>query len=434
MSQSEEPSTGSAGRRLSVITVDQVISGASNLLIAVLAARFLGVESFGLFGIIFMVYVTAQGLARAMVCEPVLVHPEEAEHRPGQVIGSAVVVGSLIALVVLASALVAHPFSTDLRNGLLVLAVSLPLLVLHDLGRYLGFATHVPSRSLVLDVVWLVLLVAAIAALFVLDLQTLTWFMVAWAGTGAVAALLVLWQHRTHRITPDLSWLRARWSFSWRYLLSFVATYGASLATTVAIAGVAGARALGGVRGALLLVRPFMTFQTASVAAGIAEIAHLDAGRDVLRRHARRTTVLTTLVAGLNLLVLLLLPGWLGRAVLGETWEVTEPLMLPAGLQIVFLALVTGPRSGLLGVRAIQKTVVIDVVSTVILLVLTVAGAALDGAVGAFWGVAIGQGVIAAIWWSVFWRHTGRSSRGWRARRDRDLAPAATVGVDDSDL
>ncbi|KQZ66857.1 oligosaccharide flippase family protein [Nocardioides sp. Root151] len=433
MSQSKQ-SVGSAGRRLSVITIDQVVSGASNLLIAVLAARFLGVASFGLFGIIFMVYVTAQGLARAMVCEPVLVHPEEAVERPGAVIGSASVVGSLIALVVLASGLVAHFFDADLRNGLLVLAVSLPFLVLHDLGRYLGFATHRPTRSLALDLVWLVLLVAAIVALFALDRQTLTWFMVAWAGTGAVAALLVFWQYRHHRITPNLTWLRSKWSFSWRYMLSFVATYGASLATTVAIAAVAGARALGGVRGALLLVRPFMTFQTASVAAGIAEIAHLDAGRAVLRRHARRTTVLTVLVAVLNLLVLLFLPTWLGRAVLGETWEVTEPLMLPAGLQIVFLALVTGPRSGLLGVRAIQKTVVIDVASTVILLVLTVAGAAVDGAVGAFWGCAIGQGVIAAIWWSVFWGHTGRARGGRHARRTRDLTPAAFVGQTDTDL
>ncbi len=80
----EATAGGSAGRRLSVITVDQVVSGASNLLIAVLAARFLGVESFGLFGIIFMVYVTAQGLARGVVCEPVLVHPDEARDHPAR--------------------------------------------------------------------------------------------------------------------------------------------------------------------------------------------------------------------------------------------------------------------------------------------------------------------------------------------------------------
>ena len=59
-----------AGRRLSTITVDQAISGGSNVLIAVLAARILGVESFGLFGIVFLVTITAQGAIRSLVCEP----------------------------------------------------------------------------------------------------------------------------------------------------------------------------------------------------------------------------------------------------------------------------------------------------------------------------------------------------------------------------
>ena len=83
----------SAGRRLGVATIDQAISGASNILISILAARILGIESFGLFGLVFLVYVLALGSARALGGEPLLLHPVEAEARPGDASGTASVVG-----------------------------------------------------------------------------------------------------------------------------------------------------------------------------------------------------------------------------------------------------------------------------------------------------------------------------------------------------
>jgi hypothetical protein len=51
---------------------------------------------------------------------------------------------------------------------------------------------------------------------------------------------------------------------------------------------------------------------------------------------------------------------------------------------------------------------VIDVVSTVLLLGATVAGASADGARGALWGVAAAQGVLGVVWWAVFWGHPGQ--------------------------
>jgi len=48
-----------ARRRLSTITIDQAIAGGSNVLIMVLAARVLGTERFGLFGLVFLLFVMA---------------------------------------------------------------------------------------------------------------------------------------------------------------------------------------------------------------------------------------------------------------------------------------------------------------------------------------------------------------------------------------
>lgn len=396
----------SAGRRLSVITVDQAVAGASNVLIAVLAARVLGVESFGFFGIVFLVYMLAQGVARALIGEPVLVHPVEAEERPGDAIGTACLLGIGLGVLVLLSGLIAQLWDGRLGSALMVLALLLPLLLLQDLGRYLGFATHRPAAALLLDSAWLVLLFAGVTLLFVFDARSLAWFIVAWGGSGAVAGLLLFWQYRGHRVRLSLAWLRETWTFSWRYLLSYTSTQGSGLAATVALGGIAGARALGGVQGTLLLVRPFMTVQLAAVAAGIAEISHGRPTAAVVRRQARNTSAIATAIALVNLAVMLALPDSLGRLVLGETWAAAEPLLLPAAVQIVLIALMTGTRAGLLGLRAIRKAMVIDVAGAVALMALTVVGAYIDGAAGALWAVAIGQGLGSLAWWLVFWRHT----------------------------
>src|SRR4051794_37141904 len=117
MSQGEQ----SAGRRLSVITIDQAIAGASNVLIAVLAARLLGVASFGLFGIVFIAYVMAQGVSRALVCDPLLVHPEEAEARTGEVIGTSCLLALGLAVVVVAAGLAVRVLDARLGDALIVL-------------------------------------------------------------------------------------------------------------------------------------------------------------------------------------------------------------------------------------------------------------------------------------------------------------------------
>jgi O-antigen/teichoic acid export membrane protein len=415
-------SKSSAGRRLSAITVDQIIAGASNVLITVLAARVLGAASFGLFGIVFIIYVTVQGASRALVCEPLLVHPDEAEKRPRDPIGAALALGLGLAVFTLAAGALSWIWDDRLGGALVVMAVCVPLLVMEDLGRYLGFSRQEPRFALLLDTVWLVLVCVALVPVIALDAESLVWFVGVWAGSGAVAGLLVLWRFRHDRIRPGFGWMRETWDYSWRYLLSYSATQGAALVSSVGLGVIAGARALGGLRGALLLTRPMMTFQAAAVAAGTAEVSRLGEGEDgALRRHVSRTTVMTSLVAIANLIGMLVVPDELGRLVLGATWEVAQPLLLPAGIQLVFLGLISGTRSALLGMRAIRKTVRIDVAMTVLVLVGTLVGAGIDGAAGAYWARAAATAAIAVVWWWVYLVHIRHHRTGISVTPGEDL-------------
>ncbi|MCW3017142.1 MAG: hypothetical protein JWO02_4234 [Solirubrobacterales bacterium] len=417
------PGEQSAGRRLSVITIDQAIAGASNVLIAVLAARLLSVTSFGLFGIVFLVYVMVQGISRALVCDPLLVHPVEGQERLGDVIGTSCLLGPALGAGVLVAGLGAHLVDPRLGNALMVLAVCVPLLVLQDLGRYVAFATQRPGSALVLDVAWLVLLFAGVGALVATDTRTLPWFIAAWAGSGAAAGLLLFAQHRARKVRLGLSWLRYTWPFSWRYLISYTSTIGAALAASVAVGAIAGSKALGGLQGAMLLVRPFMTFQVAAIAASIGEVSRMDAGDPQLRRHVGRTSALTTGIALVNMIVLLALPDRLGEMVLGASWDTAKPLLLATGVQIVCLGAMTGVRAGLLGVRSIRKVMIIDVATTVLILVVTIPGAVVDGALGALWAVTLGQGLMAVVWWMTFLAHTGRAEPAATATAAAPLPP-----------
>jgi O-antigen/teichoic acid export membrane protein len=406
------PSRG-GGRRLTAITLDQAVSSSSNIIITVLAARVLGAVTFGYFGVVYLTYVTTQGVLRALLGEPLLVRPDESRDRPGEAIGTAAVLGFGVGIVIATAGAVTAVWSHDLGLALVVLGACLPLMVLQDLGRYLSFATQRPSRALALDLVWLGLLVVAVGALAVADAATLSWFIVAWAGSGATAGALLLWQHRHAHIRPGIAWLRETWPFSWRYAVSFGSRQGAVLLASTGLAAILGARALGAVNGALLLYGPLVQFQTASIAFGVTEVSRLEPGSPAVKRHVRRFTALTTGVATLNLATAVLLPDRLGEMVLGDTWRSAETVLAPAGVQMLFIGMTSGVRATLLGMRAVATTLRADIAQTAITFASTLLGALMwRDVVGAFWTMAFGQGVMALTWWAVYRAHERRREEG----------------------
>ena len=114
-----------------------------------------------------------------------------------------------------------------------------------------------------------------------------------------------------------------------------------------------------------------MTFQVAVIASGVGEVSRIADDLPHVRRMVRKLTLLTGGAAFLNGAVLSSLPDRVGEAVLGDTWTAAQHLMWPAAAQILVLGLMTGFRTGMLGMRAIDKAVKIDVVTTVLALILS---------------------------------------------------------------
>jgi O-antigen/teichoic acid export membrane protein len=405
----------SAGGRLAVMTVDQMISGASNVLIAVLAARALTAAEFGLFGIVFLVYMILVGVTRALVSDPLLVHPIESRERPGEAIGTAILLALPLAVGLVGVGFVIRAWDRSLGEALVVLAACLPLLVLQDVGRYLGFATRRPMRAVILDSAWLVIMVACVAVLLTRHGRTLPSFIAAWAGAGAAAgAILFVW-YDVRSVRLGLRWLKETWGLAWRYLVSYTSMQGSALGLSAEVGAISGAQALGGLQGVLLLVRPFTMFAIAAVGASTSEVAHAMGDRRRIWRHTVFSSGLCGGIAALNGLVMILLPTKLGELVLGDSWHVTKPLLVAASAYIVCIGLLTGPQAGLYGIRAMKEAMAINVATMVMMLLGALVGCLIGGVEAGLWGVAAAEALLAVVWWMTF---------ATRVRRESPVAPA----------
>ena len=127
------------------------------------------------------------------------------------------------------------------------------------------------------------------------------------------------------------AWLRERWDFSWRSMVSGLSASGTALATASLMTLFSSPIAVAAFRAATLLGAPSTAVQMAVGTSAAADIAREREDPRAVWRHVRRAILIATVVGVLNLVVLVFLPDVVGHAVLGEAWDIVEPLMLEIG-------------------------------------------------------------------------------------------------------
>lgn len=405
--------TAGSGRRVGLITFDQILSSLSNIGALIWVAHAFEPEDFGRFSLIMMVFTVAQVAIRSLISTTVVVHPEDADTRPRSILASTFLVGLVAGVLCLVAGLALLAADSALAGPILALAVPMPLLLVHDVGRYLGIGRQQPEKSIVLDALWVVLLAGGFGAIIAFDLDSLTWLVAIWAGSGALAALWVLVQYGTPA-GDGLDWVREHWGFSWRSLVGGVAASGTVLLTASLMSLFSSPLAVAAFRAATLLAAPSTAVQTSVSTSAAADIARERETGDSFWPHVRRAMMICFVVGVLTMALLVFLPDVIGRAVLGEAWDVVEPLMLAVSLKVLLMAGQSGLRAALIGRHRIQVAMVTDIVSLVLAGVCMVVGAALGGAEGALWAMAIGTGVTTACWWVAI---------GWKGGSAPEQAP-----------
>jgi hypothetical protein len=304
---------GRLSHRVGQAVADQAVSSGTNVVVMVVAARTLSIESFGAFGSLYLVYLLVTSGIRALVGEPALVRLPHPPHwkRDAFAAGTGIAIG--------ASALVAGigwAVLPDQRSAVLALALLLPFTTLQDVGRYLAFAEHRPTVALWSDLAWFVLAGVGLAALGAGGHWTAASIVIAWGGAGAAAGFLGLWLHQAGLTIPQLDWVRANRTLASRYFGLFATSAAVSQGTGLFLGMVAGLAEVAALRGGQTVFGPLNVLFAGVTAVAIPDVTRRGAESPASRR------ILVVIALGLGTaaarvtVAALLLPDSIGRAAL----------------------------------------------------------------------------------------------------------------------
>jgi len=392
----------SAGR-LSWGLADQAVSSLTNFAVGVVVARSLGVTAFGVFTLAWVTYGVVLNVSRGLATDPLVVRFSGAPAASwrtavSQASGTALVVGIAAGAL---SLLAGVALGGSVGPGFVALGLVLPALLLQDSWRFAFFASGQGRKACSNDIVWAV---ALIPALFLASRHgTVFGFVLAWGLSGALAAGFGCVQARLLPQSGGIgAWFSQQRDLGPRYLVENVSNSGGVQLRMYGVGAIAGLADVGAIRGAELLLGPFI-----AVLMGLSLVAVPEAAR-VLRSSPHRLPQFCLLLGGgqavaalaWGFALLFLLPDAAGRLVLGSVWEPASALIVPATLLVTGAGLLAGAAAGLRALGAARRSVRAQLVTSAAYVTGGLAGATVAGALGAAWGSALAMWLGAAVWWT----------------------------------
>ncbi|MHC0429171.1 hypothetical protein ACX6XY_03140 [Streptomyces sp. O3] len=404
--------------RLSWGLADQAASSATNFAVGIYVARSLGLAAFGVFSLAWVTYGVVLSVSRGLATDPLVVRfsgVPDASWRgaAARASGTALGVGGAIGAACLAAGLAV---GGSVGAAFACLGVVLPGLLLQDAWRYAFFAAGTGRKAFVNDLVWGVALVPAMVV--AARAGGVAAFVLAWGAAGAVAAAYGCFQSGIRpRLTGARAWVREHRDLGYRYLVENTCVSGASQLRAYGLGALAGVSAVGVIRGAELLLGPFL-----AVLMGLSLVTVAEAAR-VLRRAPHRLGAFCLLLGGAQAVAallwgaaLLLTPDRFGELVLGDVWHGASQLIVPATLGVAGAGLGTGAAAGLRALAAARRSLRCQLFASACYVTGGIGGAVAAGAVGSAWGVAAATACGSAVWWLQL-------RAALRERRQQDSIP-----------
>ncbi|MFF5720650.1 hypothetical protein [Streptomyces buecherae] len=400
---------GEAGRtakramvgRLSWGLADQAASSMSNFAVGVYVARSLGLTAFGVFSLAWVTYGVVLSVSRGLATDPLVVRFSgvpvaswrvAVARASGTALGVGAAVGAVCVILGLAlGGRVGFAFAG--------LGVVLPGLLLQDAWRFSFFAAGDGRKAFVNDVVWGVALVPAMVV--AARVGSVTAYVLAWGASATVAAAYGCHQSGIRpRLTGAREWLRDHRDLGYRYLAENVGVSGASQLRAYGLGAIVGVGAVGVIRGAELLLGPFL-----AVLMGLSLVTVAEAAR-VLRRAPERLGRFCLALGGGQAVAallwgaaLLLVPDRPGELVLGDVWDSASAIILPVTLGVAGAGLGTGAAAGLRALAAARRSLRCQLFASACYVGGGLGGAVVAGTSGSAWGIAAAAGCGSVAWW-----------------------------------
>lgn len=422
---------GTAGLRLSGLAgrlgwgvADQAVSSLSNFALGIVVARSLGSEGFGAFSLAYVTYAFVVSATRGLATDPLLVRFSGTPSlRWRNAVTASTATAAAVGLVAGAVCVLAGlVLPGSLSGAFVALGIGLPGLMMQDAWRFAFFAAGQPAKALLNDLVWGVLLLAAVGGLLLTGSADVVTCVAAFGVTGALAAAFGLLQSRVlPRPRAVWSWITVHKALGGRYLVENLAIGSARQLRMFALGALGGLVAVGDTRAAEILMGPFLVILMGASAVAVPEASHVLTWSP---RHLRRFCLglggtLAGAAGAWGLLVLALLPTGLGELLLGPIWQAASVLLPPVILNMVVGGFETAAMAGVRALGASPRSLTAQLTNAGLYVLGGGGGAYLGGAWGSCWGVAAATTVGTAVWWLQL----GRAHREFLAVRAHTTGP-----------
>ncbi|MGW1280038.1 hypothetical protein ACWD4V_24215 [Streptomyces tsukubensis] len=395
------PTGRAVAGRLSWGLADQAVCSMTNFAVGIWVARSLGLAAFGVFSLAWVTYGVVLSVSRGLSTDPLVVRfsgvPAET-WRPAtaRATGTALGVGAAVGTVALVAG---SAVGGRVGSAFAALGVVLPALLLQDAWRFSFFAAGTGRKAFVNDLLGGI---ALVPAMFVAARAgSVAAYVLAWGAAAAVAAGYGCIQSGIRpRPAGARDWLREQRDLGYRYLVENVGVSGAAQLRAYGLGAIVGVSAVGVIRGAELLLGPFL-----AVLMGLSMVTVAEAARVLRRAPHRLRTFCLLLGAGQAVAALLwgaallLVPDRAGEFVLGDVWHSASELIVPATLGVAGAGLGVGAMVGLRALAAARRSLRCQLFASVAYVGGGLGGAALAGTAGSAWGVAAATLSSSAVWW-----------------------------------
>lgn len=401
---------------------DQAFSSLTNFALGVLVARTVDLASFGAFSLAFAAYLLVVSVTRGYPMDPLAIRyaaatPVAFRHAASAATGTVVVVGCVCGIALVGIGLAT---SGSFSESLLALGITFPGLLLQDAWRSTFFASGRGQHSFLNDVIWAAVEFPLLGVIVATGGRSVFWPVLVWGGSATFAALVGIVQASVvPRPWLALTWWREHTDLGLRFIAEALVRVVSSQIQLYGVGFVAGLTAVGALRAGQLLFGPVQVLSFGISMMAVPEGARaLAISLDQLRRVAFAISgglVLAALGWGV---VVLFLPSELGNLLLRGAWKPAHSLSLPIMLATLGGTLTFGAGAAIRSLAAARRSLRATSLSAMLTLVLGISGAALGGASGSAWGLALTGFIGAAIW--------GFEARG-AARDYRRERPPVTV-------
>lgn len=316
--------------------VSQGLNSLGNFLALLFAIHSLPVDQFGRYALVFGIYVFALAIERSVVGDVVVIHLAHPLQK--RLVSGALMMAFVMGLASSFVLILASVFFASARNEALVLAFSMPFLLVQDAYRYVAISNGHSFTAAILDGAWLILWAAAVSILMWSGAhRSAGLLMILWALGGLLEGALALKLGQTRLTALRAYFVAGRPAF--RY---FVAEQGVSSFTAQAtgwiFAAAYGADIVGALRASQTMFGPLNVLFNA---------VRTTLGRELRSMSTKaqiRLCVLTaTILALLGCLVALILStSRLSNLLLGENSIPASKFIAALGVQQIGLAAMVG--------------------------------------------------------------------------------------------